>query len=70
MDELLKSAQLKFDPAERDAMLAQVHTKKVDEALFLWVVHDVAPRAMSPDVKGFKPARNWFQSLSTAYMAN
>lgn len=69
MDELLKSAQLKFDPAERDAVLAQVHTKKVDEALFLWVVHDVAPRAMSPDVKGFKPARNWFQSLSTTYMA-
>ncbi|MCB1511304.1 MAG: ABC transporter substrate-binding protein [Hyphomicrobiaceae bacterium] len=69
MDKLLKAAQLEFDPAKRDALLAKVHTKEVDEALFLWVVHDVAPRALSPKVMGFKPARNWFQSLSTTYMA-
>lgn len=69
MDELLNAAQLAFDPAERDAVLAKVHTKEVDEALFLWVVHDVAPRGMSAKVKGFAPARNWFQSLSTTYMA-
>ena len=68
MDKLLKATQLEFDPAKRDALLAKVHTKEVDEALFLWVVHDVAPRGLSPKVKGFKPARNWFQSLSTVYM--
>ncbi len=68
MDELLKQVQLTFDPAERDALLAKVHTKEVDEALFLWVVHDVAPRAMSPKVKGFVPAQNWFQSLSPVYL--
>lgn len=68
MDELLKASQLEFDPAKRDEILAKVHTKEVDEALFLWVVHDVAPRGLSPKVKGFKPARNWFQSLSTVYI--
>ncbi|MEM9028821.1 MAG: ABC transporter substrate-binding protein, partial [Pseudomonadota bacterium] len=68
MDKLLKEVQLTFDPAERDKILAKVHTKEVNEALFLWVVHDVAPRAMSPKVKGFVPAQNWFQSLSPVYM--
>lgn len=68
MDELLKKVQLTFDPAERDKLLAQVHTKEVDEALFVWVVHDVAPRALAPKVKGFEPAQNWFQSLSAVYI--
>ncbi|MEM7742673.1 MAG: ABC transporter substrate-binding protein [Pseudomonadota bacterium] len=68
MDELLQQVQLTFDPAERDAILAKVHTKEVDEALFIWVVHDVAPRAMSAKVKGFVPAQNWFQSLSPVFI--
>jgi ABC-type transport system substrate-binding protein len=69
MDDLLKQAQLAFDPKERDAILAKVHTKEVDEALFVWVVHDVAPRAISNKVKGFIQVRNWFQSLSSVSMA-
>jgi hypothetical protein len=40
----------------------------VDDALFMWVVHDVAPRAMSSKVKGFVQARNWFQSFSSVWM--
>jgi len=68
MDKLVADAQAAFDPKERDAALAKVHTKMVDESVFLWVVHDVAPRAMSPKVKGFVQARNWFQSLSPVYM--
>ena len=55
---------LSFDPKERDAILSKVHTKMVDDALFVWVVHDVAPRAMTKKVKGFVQSRNWFQSLS------
>ena len=27
--------------------MAQVHTREVNDAAFLWVVHDVAPRAMA-----------------------
>jgi ABC-type transport system substrate-binding protein len=69
MDKLLNAASLAFDPKERDAILAKVHTKEVDDALFVWVVHDVAPRAMSPKVQGFIQARNWFQSLSPVFIA-
>ncbi len=68
MDKLLKEAQLTFDAKARDEVLAKVHTKEVDDALFLWVVHDVAPRAMAPKVKGFVQSQNWFQSLSGVYI--
>ena len=69
IDKLLDQASTSFDAAERDKILAQVHTKVVDEALFVWAVHDVAPRAMTKKVKGFVQARNWFQSLTPVYMA-
>ena len=64
MDKLLQAAQASFDPKELEVNLAKIHTKMVDDALFVWVVHDVAPRAMSKKVKGFVQSRNWFQSLS------
>jgi peptide/nickel transport system substrate-binding protein len=68
MDKLLNEAQLTFDAKARDEVLSKVHSKMVDDALFLWVVHDTAPRAISPKVKGFVQVRNWFQSLSTVTM--
>ena len=68
MDKLLRNASASFDPKERDKWLAKVHTKEVDEALFVWAVHDVAPRAINPKVKGYNQARNWFQSLTSVYI--
>ena len=68
MDKLLAAAQTAFDAKELNGALAKVHTKMVDDALFVWVVHDVAPRAMSKKVKGFVQSRNWFQSLSSVSM--
>ena len=65
VDALIAKAQNTFDAAAQNEILGQVHTKMVDEALFLWVVHDVAPRAMSPNVKGFVQPRNWFLDLTT-----
>ena len=49
-------------------MLQKIHEKYVDEALFLMVTHDVNPRAMSPKVKGFVQAQNWFQDFSPITM--
>ena len=49
-------------------MLRQIHEKIVDEALFLFVTHDVNPRAMSPKVTGFVQAQNWFQDFSPITM--
>ena len=49
-------------------MLQKVHEKIVDDALFLMVTHDVNPRALSPKVKGFIQAQNWFQDFSPITM--
>ncbi|HVJ53996.1 MAG TPA: ABC transporter substrate-binding protein [Aliidongia sp.] len=64
MDKLLDQALNAFDPDEQNRILQKVHEKYVDDALFLMVAHDVNPRAMSPKVKGFVQAQNWFQDFS------
>jgi peptide/nickel transport system substrate-binding protein len=30
----------------------------------IWIAHDVNPRALSPKLKGFVQAKNWFQDLT------
>jgi peptide/nickel transport system substrate-binding protein len=63
-DELVTKARQTFDPAARDAALAELHAASVDDAAFLYVAHDVGPRAMSPKVKGFVQPRSWFVDFS------
>jgi peptide/nickel transport system substrate-binding protein len=52
LDKLVAAVRIAFDPAERDKALAALHERSVDEAAFLWVAHDVGPRAMTPKIKG------------------
>jgi peptide/nickel transport system substrate-binding protein len=54
-----------FDPERRDDVLARLHAEVVDRALFLFVGHDLNPRAMSRRVRGFVQARSWSQDLTT-----
>ena len=68
LDELMTRARATFDETKRNEILAEVHTYAVDEALFVWVAHDVNPRAMSPNVQGFVQAQNWFQDLTPIRM--
>jgi peptide/nickel transport system substrate-binding protein len=68
MDKLLAQVRNAFDPAEQTRLLQKVHEKYVDDALFLMVTHDVNPRAISPKVKGFIQAQNWFQDFSPIWM--
>ena len=68
MDDLHNQIRNTFDPAEQDAVVRKTHEKYVNEALFLMVTHDVAPRAMSPKVKGFVQAQNWYQNFGTITM--
>ena len=51
------------------AALQKLHEKFVDDQLFLMVTHDVNARAMSPRVRGFVQAQNWYQNFSTITMA-
>lgn len=69
MDKMFDAIRTTFDPVEQTKVLQKVHEKFVDDALFLMVTHDVNPRAMSPKVKGFVQAKNWFQNFSSITMA-
>jgi peptide/nickel transport system substrate-binding protein len=62
--DLLRKAQATFDPAEQTKLLAAAHTIVVDEAPWLFIVHDLNPRAMSKKVTGFKPAQSWYQDFT------
>ena len=66
---LLKKASATFDKTEQDRMLAQAHGMVVDGAPWLFIVHDLNPRAMSKKVTGFKPAQSWYQDFTQITMA-
>jgi ABC-type transport system substrate-binding protein len=57
-----------FDAPARDALIAQFHARVVDQAEWLFVVHDLNARAMSPHVTGFVSARNWTQDFTPVVM--
>jgi acetyl-CoA carboxylase carboxyl transferase subunit alpha len=48
----------------RDAALAKLHARIVEEAPFVWIAHDVGPRAMSAKVKGVVQPKSWFIDIA------
>lgn len=64
-DKTLAEAAQTFDAGELAKKLAKVHERVVDNAEWIWVVHDVNPRALAPHVKGFVQAKSWFQDLTS-----
>lgn len=65
IDGLIAAARTTFTPAERDAALAKLHARVVEEAPFVWIAHDVGPRAISPKVKGVVQPKSWFIDIAT-----
>ena len=63
-DKLIADARTSFDDKARDAALAKLHARIVEEAPFVWIAHDVGPRAISPKVKGVVQPRSWFIDLA------
>jgi peptide/nickel transport system substrate-binding protein len=63
-DGLIAKARSSFDGKERDTALAGLHKRIVEEAPFLWVAHDVGPRAMSAKVKGVVQPKSWFIDIA------
>ncbi len=67
--DLLRKAQASFNPEEQNKLLAQAHAIIVDEAPWLFIVHDLNPRAMSKKVHRFHPAQSWYQDFTQITMA-
>ena len=53
-----------FDAPKRDRLLTRLHEKMNGDAMMIWVVHDLNPRALSPKLQGFVQAQSWFQDLT------
>jgi peptide/nickel transport system substrate-binding protein len=51
------------DPAAYQAAYRAAHERLVDNPPWLYIVHDLNPRAMSRRVRGFTSAQSWFQDL-------
>ena len=67
-DDLCEAARRSFDVAEQNSILARLHARLVDQAMWLWVVHDVNPRGLSRRVQGFVQAQAWVQDLTPIRM--
>ncbi|MGH2342486.1 ABC transporter substrate-binding protein [Segnochrobactraceae bacterium EtOH-i3] len=64
-DALIDTIRSEFDTEKQLAAIQKLHELYVNNALFLFVAHDVAPRALSPKVKGFVAPQNWFVDLTS-----
>jgi len=53
-----------FDEEKRLTLLTRLHEFEGRDAVMIFVVHDLNPRAVSPKVQGFVQAQNWFQDLT------
>lgn len=62
-DKLLGEIQVSTDPAAIASKIARLNEILVDEAPWLWIVHDLNPRAMTDKVTGFVSAQSWFQDF-------
>jgi ABC-type transport system substrate-binding protein len=68
IDKLVADARTSFEDKARDAALAKLHARIVDEAPFVWIAHDVGPRAMTAKVKGVVQPRSWFIDIAPMTM--
>ena len=51
-------------PNKRLVLLTKLNELMNEEAVMIFVAHDVNPRALSPKVHGFVQAQSWFQDLT------
>jgi len=67
-DALVDQIEKSSDPEEIASDIRRAHEVIVDDAAWLFIVHDLNPRAMTKRVKGFVSAQSWFQDFTRVYM--
>ena len=70
VDELSQRIFNTFDVAERDKLVAEVHETTSADAVRVFIVSDLNPRALSPKLSGFVQARSWFQDITPIVVGN
>ncbi len=64
IEALVEELRAEFDVAKQDPIVAKIHARHVDQANFIWVVHDGGARALSAKVRGHVHAQSWFVDFS------
>jgi peptide/nickel transport system substrate-binding protein len=67
-DASLKTMAEASDPKVIAEATRTAHERLVDNPPWLYIVHDLNPRAMSPKVKGFVSPQSWFVDLTLVSM--
>ena len=67
-DSALKTIETSTDPKVVDEAYRKAHERLVDNPPWLYIVHDLNPRAMSPKVRGFVSPQSWFVDLTLVSM--
>jgi peptide/nickel transport system substrate-binding protein len=67
-EDALKTISEATDPKAISAAYRKAHERLVDNPPWLYIVHDLNPRAMSPKVKGFVSPQSWFVDLTLVSM--
>jgi peptide/nickel transport system substrate-binding protein len=68
VDRLIEAAEQEFDLNKQNQILAKAHEVIVEDAPWVFIVHDLNPRALSPKVKGYIQAQSWFQDLTLPWV--
>jgi peptide/nickel transport system substrate-binding protein len=68
VDKLIETAELQFDLNQQNQILAKAHEIIVEDAPWVFIVHDLNPRALSPKVQGYVQAQSWFQDLTPVWV--
>jgi ABC-type transport system substrate-binding protein len=64
LDGLVAQARNAEGAAALDPILARIDARMVEQAYFVWIVHDVWPTALSPRIKGYVHPQSWYVDFS------
>jgi peptide/nickel transport system substrate-binding protein len=64
-EDALKTIEISTDAKVIAEAYRKAHERLVDNPPWLYIVHDLNPRALSPKVKGFVSPQSWFVDLTT-----
>src|ERR1700676_3238929 len=67
-DKALTTLAEASDPTVISSAMRKAHERLVDNPPWIYIVHDLNPRAMSPKVKGFVSPQSWFIDLTLITM--
>ena len=64
IESLVSKVQNSFDPEAMNEAAGELNAAMIDEVPFLYVAHDVGPRAISPSVTGVVQPQSWFIDMA------